>query len=125
MRRVAGLCFLGALVMGAGPAPNSTLGRTPMLAQATISPSATYPSAPAQVASANSSGYTPAPVPDADDLAPVVRSTEPAQAEWSPNLFTGASTYRGEGYVPGSTVQGSQRRNIAPAPGVSLNVPLE
>ncbi len=55
----------------------------------------------------------------------MVRSSGPAQAEWSPNLFTNARTYRGEGYVPGSSVQASQQRNVHPAPGISLKVPLE
>lgn len=125
MRHIAGLFFLGMMVMGAAPPHGASLARTPMLAQATISPSATYPAAPAQVASADPNGYTPAPVPDSDEIAPVVRSAGPPQAEWAPNLFTGAKTYRGEGYVPGSSVQASQQRNIRPAPGISLNVPLQ
>ena len=128
MNKVAGSIFLGLIAMGAGPAPASW--RTPMLAQATVSPSATYPSTPgdttpSQIASADANGYTPAPVPDSDQAAPLVQAPEPGQPQWSPSLFRTARTYRGEGFVPGSSVQASQQRNVHPAPGVSLNVPLE
>jgi hypothetical protein len=124
MTRVAGMICVGLMV--AAPALAASPLSTPLLAEATVAPAATDPeSAPAQVASVPPGGYTAAPVPDADQAAPPVEAPKPGEAQWAPNLFTGQSTYRGEGFVPGSSVQASQQRNRAPAPGVSLNVPLE
>jgi hypothetical protein len=112
--------------MAAAPALAASPLSAPILAEATVAPDAVSADPqPARVASADPGAYTAAPVPDSDQAAPLVAAPKPGEAQWAPNLFTGQSTYRGEGFVPGSSVQASQQRNRAPAPGVSLNVPLE
>jgi hypothetical protein len=82
--------------------------------------------APQQPSSAQepADGYAPAPVPDADAAAPD-HDAGPAKPELQANLFTPQKNYQGEGYLPGSTVQGNQDRKRDPAPGFSLKVPLE
>lgn len=68
--------------------------------------------------------YAPAPVPDDDSAAPT-QAYQPAQPQVEANLITPGRSYQGEGYLPGSTVQGSQDRGKGPAPGVNLKVPLD
>ncbi len=132
MRRIAGSVFLATLVFASMfslcvPSLAQSPKRRPILTQTTISPEAAYPlppqQAPAQIASADPNGYTPAPMPNSEEVAPV--APQSAQPQWSPSLFRAGRTYRGEGFVPGSSVQASQNRNVHPAPGISLNVPLE
>lgn len=130
MARVAGLLAMAGLALVAAPALGQSLSTGRVLAQATIDPSesaqATAPAGSgAQVASADTNGYTPAPMPDADEAAPVAKPLGPPEAQWSPNLFYSQGGYRGEGFTPGSTAQASQQRNGRPAAGISLNVPLE
>lgn len=70
-------------------------------------------------------GFTPAPLPNADASAPVLRSLGPPQATFSPNLFRAGKQVRGDGYVPGSTVEGNEQKRFSPTPGINMSVPLQ
>lgn len=124
MQRIAGFVVLATLVAAAAPGSAQSPKRRPILPDTVIVPQGTYPArTQSQVAAADPGGFTPAPMPNADDAAPVAApSNEP---QWSPSLFRPGRTYRGEGFVPGSSVQASQNRNVRPAPGILLNVPLQ
>lgn len=124
MQRIAGFVFLATLMALSAPVSAQSAKRRPILPDTTLVPQGTYPAqTPSQMAAADPGGYTPAPMPDSDEAAPAApASNEP---QWSPSLFRPGHTYRGEGFVPGSSVQASQNRNIRPAPGISLNVPLQ
>jgi hypothetical protein len=64
-------------------------------------------------------------MPDADIYAPVPRADYPKAAQVTPNLFRPKTQFRGDGYSPGSTAQENQERQLKPAPGISLKVPLD
>lgn len=119
MVRVPGLMALAMLTIAAAP-PKSDFSTFAVLEQSTLGAAgrATTGAVPAL------GGFSPAPVPDID-LVPHPRQEHVPAAELSADLFTNKKTYRGEGYLPGSTVQGSQERHVNPAPGFSLKVPLE
>ena len=70
-------------------------------------------------------GFTPAPLPDTDASAPVLRQLGPAQTTFSPGLFNAGRRTTGDGYVPGSTVEGNQQKRFHPAPGINMSVPLQ
>ena len=70
-------------------------------------------------------GFTPAPLPNTDATAPIIRQLGPAQAQFSPGLFNAGKTTRGDGYVPGSTVEGNEQKRFHPAPGINMSVPLQ
>ncbi len=72
---------------------------------------------------ASTGGYDIAPMPNQNSSAPrVVESTSP---EVSPSMLGGKSnSYRGEGFVSGSSPQGIQQPKRMPMPGISLKVPL-
>lgn len=70
-------------------------------------------------------GFTPAPLPDSEATAPVLRSLGPAQARFAPGLFRTGKLYRSDGYVPGSTADGSQQKHFSPTPGINMSVPLQ
>lgn len=124
MQRIAGFVFLATLIAVTAPASAQSPKRRPILPSTTVVPQGTYPAqTPSQMAAADPGGYTPAPMPDSDEAAPTAPASN--EAQWSPSLFRAGHTYRGEGFVPGSSVQGSQNRNVRPAPGISLNVPLQ
>jgi len=78
--------------------------------------------APEQVAVG---GFTPAPLPDSEATAPVLRTLGPAQAKFTPGLFHASKLYRGDGYVPGSTVEGNEQKHFSPTPGFNMSVPLQ
>jgi hypothetical protein len=119
MGRILALLGLAAATMAASP-PSGSFNSGLVYQEATIAPmTGTAPAEPP------AEGYTPAPVPDADQAAPVQRQLGPPQAELTPGIFTAQSTYRGEGYTPGSSIEGTENRNVKPAPGFSLNVPLQ
>ena|SRR5215471_11602248 len=67
-------------------------------------------------------GFTPAPVPNPDLIAPS-RAQQP-KPELAPQLFRPRSRYGGEGFTPGSTVDAEQNQNVRPVPGMNLSVPL-
>lgn len=68
-------------------------------------------------------GFTAAPMPNTDANAPILQHS--TEASLTPSIFSPQSTYRGEGYVPGSTAQGDQQKKFKPTPGINLSVPLQ
>lgn len=69
------------------------------------------------------SGFDVAPTPNQNSFAP--RAVESLGPEVSPSVLGGKlNTYRGEGFVSGSTPQGMQQPKRMPMPGISLKVPL-
>jgi hypothetical protein len=68
--------------------------------------------------------FEPAPMPDADLYPPVAHVDNPQAAQLTPSLFQPKNQYRGDGFSPGSTVQGNQERLLKPTPGLSMKVPL-
>jgi hypothetical protein len=71
------------------------------------------------------SGFSPAPVPDQTIEAPNQHAFGGRRTELMPELFRQRKTYQGDGYTPGSTVQGEQQKRQKPLPGFNLSVPLE
>ena len=67
--------------------------------------------------------FVAAPVPNSDLNTP--SNANANQPTLAPTLFTNHSTYRGEGFVAGSTVQGSQFAKARPGVGGVLNVPIQ
>ena len=124
MMRIAGICGLAIATTAAAP-PQADFSRYAVLEQPTVpgGPPAAFP-APVP-GSLPGAAFAPAPVPDVDAIVPQHRSSGPAQAEVQANVFTAQKSYHGEGYLFGSSVQGSQQRKFRPAPGFSLKVPLE
>jgi hypothetical protein len=74
-------------------------------------------------AQANGAGYEPAPVPDRDLAAPAPAPTN--GAEVSPSLFMPKTQFRGDGYMSGSTSQSVQEKNVRPAAGFNVRMPLQ
>ncbi|HEX3350202.1 MAG TPA: hypothetical protein VHS58_19095 [Acetobacteraceae bacterium] len=72
---------------------------------------------------APSHGFTAAPVPNTDLNAP--GPTNQAQPSLAPSLFTNKDTYRGEGFVSGSTAQTAQFQRAHPGVGGTLSVPIQ
>lgn len=70
-------------------------------------------------------GFTAAPLPDSEASAPVLRTLGPPQAQFSPGLFNAGRSTHGDGYVPGSTVEGNEQKRFHPAPGFNMSVPLQ
>lgn len=70
-------------------------------------------------------GFTPAPLPNSEASAPVLRELGPAQAKFSPGLFHAGQSTHGDGYVPGSTIEGNEQKRFHPAPGFNMSVPLQ
>lgn len=69
-------------------------------------------------------GFALAPMPNQGASAP--RIVESQGAEVSPSVVGGrpASTFRGDGFMTGSTPQATQQPKRMPMPGISLKVPL-
>ena len=109
-----GLAFLGVgLITAASPFPQPTL--------LSVLPAQPEPRVARQLAD---SGL--APVPNLALAAPIPTVAKgPAQPEFAPRLFAAQKTYRGEGFVTGSTPQIAQDRRQAPAVGFNLRLPLE
>lgn len=120
MIRVVGLLGLAVLTGAASP-PTFLFGSGQVYREATLS--ANGGAVQGEVSAANR--YAPAPVPDRDEAAPVLPQLGPPQPQFSPTLTRPQSTYFGEGYVAGSTVEGTEQRHYHPAPGFALTVPLE
>lgn len=70
-------------------------------------------------------GFTPAPLPDSEATAPVLRELGPAQAKFSASLFHAGKRTHGDGYVPGSTVEGNEQKRFQSTPGFNMSVPLQ
>ena len=112
----AGLLAQGALAAS----PANDFLKHPLVAEATID---VRPSGQNPRTSLN--GFTPAPLPNLDQDAPTTRPLDPKAARMAPRIFHRQSTYHGEGYVFGSTVQEQQDRRVQPAPGINLIMPLQ
>lgn len=69
-----------------------------------------------------SSGFTAAPMPNADLSAPPI--PEDRRPHVAPTLFQLKNAYPGDGYVYGSSPQGMDDRKAATIPGVILSVPI-
>ena len=101
-------------LMAASPRPHFTLG----------APGAALPyEAPTPGTVPGSPIYEPAPLPNPDAVGPPVASG--GATTLSPTLFTQREQYRGDGFSPGSTAQGEQERNVQPAAGFKLHMPLQ
>ncbi len=104
--------------MAAAPAPSGTMMPTGTFTLANIGRVTTSNGAPG-------AGYTTAPVPNGSLSAPLPANANSKSPEFSPSLFRPKSTYRGEGYIAGSSAQEQQQRKVGPAPGIKLKVPLD
>lgn len=71
------------------------------------------------------STYLPAPVPDPDYQVPSTGGRASGQPVLRPYLYRPRATTQGEGFTPGSTIQGEERRRFKPVPSLNLSVPLE
>lgn len=68
--------------------------------------------------------YTPAPVPNENVERPG-HGGQRAHTELTPGLYRPGKSYLGDGYTPGSTIQGEEQRRYKPLPNLSLSVPLD
>jgi hypothetical protein len=118
---MARMAFLGGaamLGMAAAPVPpsrgfNTTVIMPPIVTvRPQVLPKATTPP-----------GFDPAPLPDQDAFAPVVRPS--GDASVSPGLFTRKNQYHGEGLPADSSVQAEQDRRAIPGAGLNLSMPLQ
>ena len=116
MRRSV-LPLLALPLLAASPGPRSFNLSVP-LPQAPLLP--TPPRPPAVTVQ---SALQPAPLPNRDVGAPIFRQDEQS-ASLSPMLFGTKETYRGDGFIKGSTAQGEQEHRVRPAAGFSLKMPL-
>lgn len=110
-------CFaflvVGLLTVGAAPA---TEPFPPIILR--------MPAPPADTATNRASPYTPAPVPN-PDLGWHAPSVSPAHTELTPGFYHPQQGYRGDGFTPGSTIQGEEQRRYRPLPSLQLSMPLE
>ncbi len=102
-------------------APSNDFLNHPVMVEATIASRDPQ----ARASSGNLDAFTPAPMPDLDRSAPTQRAAARGEARLAPRLFHKQTTYHGEGYVFGSTVQEEQDRRATPAPGINLVMPLQ
>jgi hypothetical protein len=70
------------------------------------------------------SPYTPAPVPDSEYEVPSATGGQSGPS-LRPGFFQQRKSYQGEGYTPGSTIQGEEQRRYKPLPSLNLSVPLQ
>jgi hypothetical protein len=75
------------------------------------------------VAPPQAKAFEAAPIPNLDLYVPN-RTVRQQGAELAPGLFSATNTYRGEGFVPGSSPQGAQQSRRIPTPGINIKVPL-
>jgi hypothetical protein len=68
--------------------------------------------------------YLAAPVPNSGIRAPALPDARPGP-ELSPGFYQPKDYNIGEGYLPGSTVQGEQEHRAKPMPSLKLKVPLQ
>ena len=122
MRRLVGggLVVLGAFALIAAQSPGPAMAAKRKALSTTLPSDATDlpvpPIPPAQPQ------YRDAPLPS-DVPAPGQAASSGVTV--SPDMFQPKDFNLGQGYMDGSTVQGEQRRHIAPTPGVNLSVPLQ
>lgn len=114
MRRALALAVTALLGLGAAPPvfPPIVLPGTFALVQSSVPPN-------------RLSGFTPAPVPDETLEPPASNRRQSNEPNLRPGLFhTQKQLYQGEGYMPGSTIDGEQQKREKPLPGLNLSVPL-
>ncbi len=64
-----------------------------------------------------------APVPDNSLSAPIEQT--PDGARLRPDFFNQKAYNKGQGYVPGSTIEGQQEQRLKPIPGINFKMPLQ
>jgi len=114
------LLMMGAVATMAAAPSKYSLFTAPSFQEATISPEQ-----PLQTGTVATSNFTPAPLPDSEASAPILRTLGPETARFTPGLFHRENTVHGDGYVPGSTVEGNEQRRFNPSPGINMKVPLQ
>ena len=110
---LGGLAWVGS---AAAEPPNEN---APVHLKAQVSAPAVRPGKPP----ADGRVFEPEPTPNQELTAPH-GPFEPAHTAWSPTMMHQQETYRGEGYVPGSTAQITQESRRLSLPGINLRVPL-
>lgn len=66
--------------------------------------------------------FQAAPVPDIRQSAPAQSSATGPQLR--PDLFNPKGYNNGQGYLPGSTIEGQQSQRQRPVPGLNLRIPV-
>jgi hypothetical protein len=118
--RFVPVAVLAVPIMAASPPP-----AMPVSPVATALVGSVAPAKSGAVVATIDAGYTNAPVPNTDAAIPFVKDPSKDQAQLGPGVFAPPATgYRGEGYTPGSSVDGEQQRKVKPGGGISLKVPL-
>jgi hypothetical protein len=64
-------------------------------------------------------------MPDADLYAPLPPTPPANTTQIGPQFIYPQKQYRGDGFFPGSTSQSVLERQLKPAPGIAMTVPLE
>jgi hypothetical protein len=80
---------------------------------------------PSYSTSSRTPAYAPAPMPDADLYAPLPPTPPASTTQIGPQFIYPQKQYRGDGFFPGSTSQSVLERQLKPAPGIAMTVPLE
>ncbi len=106
----AGVALLGASPYKQSPSPLVIPQYGDNLSFSTVSP-------------AQPQLYQAAPVPNTALSAPELAPTPGTRI--SPRFFNEKAFNGGQGYVPGSTIEGQHAQRQAPVPGLNLNMPLQ
>lgn len=114
------LLTIGAVATVAAAPSKYSLLTTPSFQEDTVSLEQA-----GQAAASAGNDFTPAPLPNSDASAPILRTLGPETAQFTPGLFQRETTFRGNGYTPGSTVDGNEQRRFNPSPGINMKVPLQ
>jgi hypothetical protein len=111
--------LLIAVAAHAAAAPRGAPRRTPSL-DVTSDETLPVPPIPPDV----TPPYLAAPVPDTDISAPDQPFAKPG-AQLKPGFYSPKDYNVGEGYMPGSTIQGEQEHRAKPMPSLNLKLPLQ
>jgi hypothetical protein len=104
----------------ASPSAESSL---PPLARAQAERIAAAQALQASQTPPSESRFDPAPIPNQDLAAPRSRTVSSGPV-FGPHLFRQEATYRGDGYIVGSTEQTTQAPRHLPLPGIGMKMPL-
>jgi hypothetical protein len=115
MMRLLLICLLSAVAATAGAAPRKGPARD-------VAPGEELPVPP--IPPDLGTGYLAAPVPNNGINAPGPLNARQGP-EISPGFYQPKDYNIGEGYLPGSTVQGEQEHRAKPMPSLRLKVPLQ
>jgi hypothetical protein len=122
MRHITRWTGLVTAVIALAPAWSANAAPRQAGVELNISPDDALPVPP--IPPAPTTEFRLAPVPDSDVSAP--RAPTASQgASISPGFYQGKDYNIGEGYMPGSTVQGDQEHKAKPMPSLNLKVPLQ